>query len=304
SYARGDSIKVNKMCGDYLKIKGVGGNIAGHWVSKEEVIAPEPEFPITTDQIEEIFPNTDEERVKEVVETINELSNEFGLTNKDRMAHFLAQIGAETDGLEDLDESSYYSPRRVVELFGLSKYADLFQNYDSNPNECVGVTYEDDGGTLGEGRPGQVSPTFSYNTKLAIYQAYGHPTEGITIVNFKEKVTDKNYNAGTLKVKTKYYGSDAKLFDVTYACRMGNAGPSSGHGSTYKGKGFIHLTGRYQYKKVSEAWNKKYPDDKKYFYKKKSEGGHLEELTSDVEVAMKASLIFWEKEKLIKGFLL
>ncbi|WP_258104452.1 hypothetical protein [Marinoscillum sp. MHG1-6] len=282
-------------------MKGEGDDrIEGHWIFRKVAVPVDPEFPITTDQLSKIFPNNkDTARIREVVEVLNELSNVFELTTKGRMAHFLAQIGAETGGLADLDESSHYSPRRIVELFGLPKYADLFQGYNSEPTECVGVAYESDGGTLGKGRSGPVSPVFLYDSKLKVFQAYGHPATGITTANLRNKVTDKSYNSGILKVKEKHYGSDSKLFDVTYACRMGNAGPSSGHGSTFKGKGFIHLTGRWTYKKVSELWNADIlnENNKKYFHKSRSEGGHLEDLINDVEVALKASLYYWRWKK-------
>ncbi len=267
----------------------------------EEKQKKEPTLPVTTEQLKEIFPNTDQERVEEVVEAINSLSNEFEINTEERMAHFLGQIGTETGGLVHLNELDNYSPRRVVERFGRPKYADLFQGYDSDPTQCVSVTYESDGSTLGEGKPGPVSPTFPYTSRQEICAAYASPAEDVTLANFREKVTDKHYNAGTLKVKSKHYGQGAQLFDVTYACRMGNAGPSSGDGSKYKGKGFIHLTGRYQYKLISQEWNKKYPNDQKAFH-----GEDINLLETDVKVALKASLLYWNlkglNQKADEGF--
>ena len=74
---------------------------------------------------------------------------------------------------------------------------------------------------------------------------------------------------------------------------MGNGAKSTNDGSTYLGKGFIHLTGKDKYKRVSDAWNKKYPNDIKEFH-----GADIEELENNVEVAMKASLVLWQEDKI------
>ncbi len=74
---------------------------------------------------------------------------------------------------------------------------------------------------------------------------------------------------------------------------MGNGAPSTKEGSTFKGKGFIHLTGKEMYKQISDEWNIKYPKDKKEF-----DGKDLELLTTNVGIAMKASMIYWEIKKL------
>jgi predicted chitinase len=74
---------------------------------------------------------------------------------------------------------------------------------------------------------------------------------------------------------------------------MGNGAKSTKDGSTYLGKGFIHLTGKKQYKTLSDEWNKLYPNDKKEFH-----GVDINLLETDVDVAMKASMIYWEMKKL------
>jgi predicted chitinase len=96
----------------------------------------------------------------------------------------------------------------------------------------------------------------------------------------------------TLSIKSKYVKSSS-LFDYVYGCRMGNGAPSTKDGSTYKGKGFIHLTGKEMYKQISDEWNKKYPNDKKQF-----DGKDINLLETNVETAMKASMIYWDIKKL------
>jgi predicted chitinase len=73
---------------------------------------------------------------------------------------------------------------------------------------------------------------------------------------------------------------------------MGNGAKSTKDGSTYLGKGFIHLTGKGAYKEISDEWNKLYPGDPKEFH-----GKDINLLETDVDVAMKASMIYWK----IKG---
>jgi predicted chitinase len=67
------------------------------------------------------------------------------------------------------------------------------------------------------------------------------------------------------------------------------------------GKGFIHITGKSGYKEISDAWNKLYPDDPKEFH-----GKDINLLETDVEVAMKASMVYWKlknlNSKADKGF--
>ncbi|MDR1202496.1 MAG: hypothetical protein LBL58_12845, partial [Tannerellaceae bacterium] len=70
---------------------------------------------------------------------------------------------------------------------------------------------------------------------------------------------------------------------------MGNNAKSTKDGSTYLGKGFIHLTGKGAYKAISTEWNKIYPNDQKEFH-----GKDIDLLETDIEIAIKASLIYWK----------
>jgi predicted chitinase len=70
---------------------------------------------------------------------------------------------------------------------------------------------------------------------------------------------------------------------------LGNGAKSTKDGSTYLGKGFIHLTGKSNYETISREWNKLYPDDKKEFH-----GKDINLLETDVEVAIKVAMIYWK----------
>jgi predicted chitinase len=74
---------------------------------------------------------------------------------------------------------------------------------------------------------------------------------------------------------------------------MDNGSVASKDGSTYLGKGFIHITGKSGYKEISDAWNKLYPDDPKEFH-----GKDINLLETNVEVAMKAAMVYWKLKNL------
>ena len=76
---------------------------------------------------------------------------------------------------------------------------------------------------------------------------------------------------------------------------MENSFISSKDGSTFLGKGFIHITGKSGYKAISNEWNKIYPQDKKEFH-----GKDIGLLETDREVALKASMVFWKLNNLNK----
>lgn len=63
-------------------------------------------FPITGDQLKEIFPTTKQDRCDEVAELINKYSDKFEINTPLRMAHFLGQIGWESTQLKAMGEKS------------------------------------------------------------------------------------------------------------------------------------------------------------------------------------------------------
>ncbi|MFC0186143.1 hypothetical protein ACFFJX_28415 [Pseudarcicella hirudinis] len=108
----------------------------------------------------------------------------------------------------------------------------------------------------------------------------------------------------TEEIKEKYLCSSA-LFDYVYSCSarlkgglydLGNGSPNSKDGSTFLGRGFIQLTGKANYEDISTLWNKdpENANNKKYFHKQASDGGHIDELETDLDVAMKASMYYWK----------
>ncbi len=187
---------------------------------------------------------------------------------------FLGQIGVETTGISGenrgqpltaLKEVPCYRESSIKKQFArYSKYCDLFEGYD-----CVD------------------------------YSACATKTSTVAC---KPGVPNTS-----LPIKQKYICTTA-LFDYVYSCSarqpgsdgdLGNGPPSSKDGSTFLGRGFIHLTGKSNYIQLSNAWNQA-PENisnKKYFHKHTSEGGHIDELETDIEVAMLAAMYFWKKKE-------
>jgi predicted chitinase len=235
---------------------------------------------ITEDQLHNIFPDTPKSRIKDVVSTINNISADYNINTVQRMAQFLGQIGAETGGLNKLEEGANYSAKVIFNIFlkpnlktnssSISgktfKYCDLVDGYD-----CTDIT-----------------------TCPSIGNGHSDCNKAINVElddNEKCKWSYDDFDK-LCDVKSNYVNSTS-LFDYVYGCRMGNGAMSSKDGSTFLGKGFIHLTGKGQYKRISDEWNKLYPNDKKNF-----DGKDINLLESNIEVAMKASMIYWNLNKL------
>jgi len=227
---------------------------------------------ITPEILKEIFPNSKEKRRKEVSKAINKYKCEFEINNIDRMAHFLGQIGTETAELNKLEEDYRYSAKIIYKIF-------LRKVLVPHPTKSKKQTfrYHD----LIEG----------YDADLSVCTSYGHnrdvtdPIE-VTEVDGLASWTYTEFNK-LYTIKSDYIKSTT-LFDYVYGCRMGNGNKATKDGSDYFGVGFIHLTGKSKYKMLHDTWKKKYPDDKKDFM-----GDDISLLKTDVDVAMKASMIIW-----------
>jgi predicted chitinase len=75
---------------------------------------------------------------------------------------------------------------------------------------------------------------------------------------------------------------------------MGNGTPASGDGSKFLGKGFIHLTGKGQFENISNLWN---ADLDNASNKKDFAGKDINEITDNIDVALKASMYYWIHSK-------
>jgi predicted chitinase len=237
---------------------------------------------VTKEQLKKIFKDTDDKRIEDVVKAINENSLLYAINTPERMAHFIGQIGAETGGLKKLKEDCNYTAENIFNTF-LKKnlrlnsksssgktfwFCDFIEDYTcSSLNSCDGTNQ------------GQSDCDSTISVKLK--------KDGTCVweyVNF-----DSTYN-----IKSSYIGN-CTVFDYAYGCRMDNGAKSSKDGSTYLGKGYIHITGKSGYKTLSDEWNRLYPDpaDKKEFH-----GNDINLLETNTEIAIKASMVYWKLKNL------
>ncbi len=244
-----------------------------------------PKFPITPEQLLEIFPKSKKTRREEVAKAINKYSDEFEIHNLDRMSHFLGQIGTETGQLKALQENYNYSAKNIYDTFLRKvlvshptasgkytfKYHDLIEGYDATL-ECE-----------------YTNPSTSSQKKYGHKRDVDNPIEVTRILLNGKYVASWDYNAfkEEYSIKTSYTQSKT-LFDYVYGCRMDNGKKSTEDGSDYFGVGFIHLTGKNKYKALDDKWKELYPNDSKDFM-----GDDISLLKTDVDVAIKASMIIW-----------
>ena len=198
-----------------------------------------------------------------------------------------------------------------------------YTSVDFNINKCIDNPYysctfkEGKDYTLNEGMSEELNDVFPYNNSNEVINAFGSektvldsvlrdgkykryrkfPKALRTDLNVSNltAIIDDTYKDGWIRLKSDYYPKKKELFDVVYACRMGNGDIASKDGSTFKGAGMIHLTGKYNYYLLSRMWNNDPINqaDKKYFHKHKKDGGHIHELKENYDVAVKASMYFW-----------
>ena len=236
---------------------------------------------ITSEILKQIFPKSKSTRRKEVAEAINKYKCEFEINNLNRMAHFLGQIGTETSQLNALKESYKYSAKNIYNTF-LRK---VLVKHPTNSKKYM-FKYHD----LIEGYDASLECEYS-SPKTSSQKNYGHKRD----VENPIEVTKKNGKASwsysefskLYSIKAEYI-KDKKLFDYVYGCRMENGKRSTEDGSDYFGVGFIHLTGKNKYKALHEKWNELYPSDTKDFM-----GNDISLLKTNVDVAMRASMIIW-----------
>ncbi|MEM4326156.1 MAG: hypothetical protein QXU40_02550 [Candidatus Pacearchaeota archaeon] len=234
---------------------------------------------ITKEQLRKVFTSTDTARLGQVARAINKYSEEFGLVDINRMSHFLGQIGVETGGLKDLKEIPSYTQKNIYDNC-------LKPNLRDNKKSTTGKTFKYCDFIEGFNCLDINSDKCSDEPK----NAAGHSDcDSVVNVPYDDNGCtwtwvkfDSSYN-----IKSTYTGT--VIFDYWYGCRMGNGPKSTKDGSTYMGRGFIHMTGKDNYKILSDAWNKMYPNDKKEFH-----GKDIDTLVTNVEIAIKASMVYWK----------
>ena len=137
-----------------------------------------------------------------------------------------------------------------------------------------------------------ISNIYYFNSgKINIYKISEGKSE-------KEYTYSTSYNSGD-GMNTKYVNNktpNCPLFDYVYCCGkadLGNGDVASKDGSKYRGRGYIHLTGKYNYNNdFYKPWKATYPNEKRTLKEM------VDLLYTDKDLAMKVSMFFWKKKGL------
>lgn len=104
-------------------------------------------------------------------------------------------------------------------------------------------------------------PEYNINTPLRIQHFLAQILEESEGFNYNEE--NLNYSAQglnkvfpsyfpTIDVATTYAHNPQKIANKIYANRMGNGNEASGDGYLFRGRGFIQLTGKFEYQQISD----------------------------------------------------
>lgn len=100
----------------------------------------------------------------------------------------------------------------------------------------------------------------------------------------------KEYSYTKVNGKITKHANEIAIADRVYANRLGNGNVASGDGSTYRGRGGIHLTGKVNYQGFSDYYKKNWGNDVDFI----SNPSMLEEGT----YCVRSAVYFWLREKL------
>ena len=100
----------------------------------------------------------------------------------------------------------------------------------------------------------------------------------------------KEYSYTKINGEITKHANEIAIADRVYANRLGNGNVASGDGSTYRGRGGIHLTGKVNYQGFSDYYKKNWSNDVDFI----SNPSMLEEGT----YCVRSAVYFWLREKL------
>jgi len=81
-----------------------------------------------------------------------------------------------------------------------------------------------------------------------------------------------------------------------YAHQLGNGNIASGDGSRFRGRGFVQLTGYYNYNAFQTKWNNVYGTKKPMNFICRSAvcDENIKKIAEDLEIAILSALVYWD----------
>ena len=220
---------------------------------------------IKTEILKSIFTNNpDTARLGKVARAINKYSEEFGLINANRMSHFLAQVGYESDGFK-----------------GKKGEGGCYSRTNANWSIWFSLTWKE--------------PPFCNNCNcdktLNLPIQRGTKKLKWTAVECKEQ---NNCYAVPDEFICKKSGDeqDSIFLSYVYQCEGGNGNSSTGDGYKYRGHGAIQLTWKKTYEAFDTWLQKNYPD----VYKDVLSNPSI--IDKDEELFILSALWFWKNNKI------
>ncbi|MDR3185408.1 MAG: hypothetical protein LBU04_01145 [Christensenellaceae bacterium] len=251
------SLNINSSRADQRIIKEL------ETLRKESVTADFPcskcnrELKITHQKLIDIFPKS--KIIEENPITVDYFQTSFEkapLNACYRIAHFLAQIDHESDGMQAKEENLDYTMEKLLKTFNTTSSAKLFfkQSFWDN-KEYLKYAVKDVYGMVDTTK----SEKGDYDaTAYVTYKYKKNNADTIRIpVSFTLNKGQGLYKKIVLTSSQKQENKERWVNQV-YGARedLGNGGPETGDGYKYRGRGAIQLTGKKNYMQVSERCNK------------------------------------------------
>ncbi|WP_446029158.1 glycoside hydrolase family 19 protein [Lelliottia amnigena] len=100
----------------------------------------------------------------------------------------------------------------------------------------------------------------------------------------------KEYSYAKVNGKITKHANEIAIADRVYANRLGNGNVSSGDGSTYRGRGGIHLTGKVNYQGFSDYYKKHWDNNVDFI--------NIPSVLEEGVYCVRSAVYFWLREKL------
>jgi predicted chitinase len=171
-----------------------------------------------------------------------------------RIAHLLAQVNHESNGMQETEEILDYSLIRLLNIFNTTSTAKMFFKQSFwDDKEYLKYAVKD----IYEMVDTTKSETGDYDALVYTTYKYNNSnTDTIRIpVSFTLNKGKGLYKKVILTDDEKQENKERWVNQVYGRSSLGNGGPETGDGYKYRGRGAIQLTGKDNYKRVGEKCN-------------------------------------------------